>query len=387
MHHLPLPKVPSVDCDADEAAMQTYREEGTRRALALDNRGPIRFDSNGNIHPSVVDAYTHHGFYIFENLLKDEELRDLERDLMDILERAPVSKDADVDAQGRPALGVGHKGRTFTWVKPLGDPRGGTSEAHGRYPTKMTEPAPPPGAPEHVVQVLLGTMQYSDACLRLYGHPDLLAMAATVNGDDFAPFSEGIFIKQPGLGGSVAWHQDGWTHWDNPGLDEHSHGFNFMAQLYGCNATNGLWVVPGSHREKADIKAMAKAAGSDRLLNAVPLICAPGDVAITCRQVVHASFANTSPDIRVTFNLGFHRRRSVLGVKSGGVHNPVTVYDEQHIKTRSRVIGYGIDARSQRFPNEKRFVYEPFAGREDEYRWTPAAKAGLKDYNLMDLGI
>ena len=48
---------------------------------------------------------------------------------------------------------------------------------------------------------------------------------------------------------------------------------------------------------------------------------------------------------------------------------------------------YGIDARAQRFPDERRYVYQPFAGQEDEYRWTPEALARLKDYNLLDLGI
>ena len=91
-------------------------------------------------------------------------------------------------------------------------------------------------------------------------------MAATVLGDDFVPFNEAVWVKHPGLGGSVAWHQDGFTHWDSPDLDEHTHGFNFMAQLYGCDAANGLWVVPGSHDlGRADIKAWVAAAGSDRL--------------------------------------------------------------------------------------------------------------------------
>ena len=44
-----------------------------------------------------------------------------------------------------------------------------------------------------------------------YGHPDLLAAAASINGDDFVP-NDAIFVKQPGLGGSVSWHQDGVTH-------------------------------------------------------------------------------------------------------------------------------------------------------------------------------
>jgi hypothetical protein len=33
------------------------------------------------------------------------------------------------------------------------------------------------------------------------------------------------FVKQPGLGGSVAWHQDGVTHWNSSDLDEGTHGF------------------------------------------------------------------------------------------------------------------------------------------------------------------
>ena len=161
-----------------------------------------------------------------------------------------------------------------------------------------------------------------------------------------------------------------------------------MAQLYGCNAANGLWVVPGSHRHgRADIKAMVEAAGSDRLPDAVPLICAPGDVVICNRQAIHGSFANTSPDVRVTINFGFHRRRSVLGVESGGIHNPVAVYDDARIRERSRVIMYAIDARAQRFPDEQRFRYRPLDAERDRYRWNAAAKAGLKDYNLLDLGI
>ena len=69
----------------------------------------------------------------------------------------------------------------------------------------------------------------------------------------------------------------------------------------------------------------------------------------------------TSPDWRVTVNFGFHRRASVLGVTGGGVHSAPAVYDEERIRTRSRVIGYAIDARQQRFPDETPFPYKPFA--------------------------
>jgi hypothetical protein len=51
------------------------------------------------------------------------------------------------------------------------------------------------------------------------------------------------------------------------------------------------------------------------------------------------------------------------------------------------VIGYAIDARKQRFPEEQPFDYEPFAGSDKDYRWTEAARRDLKDYNLHDLSI
>ena len=385
---LPLVEVPIVDYGDDQTQMIAYREEGTKRALALGNRGPIRFDDSGELAPDIVKAYTENGFYVFTDVLTATELNEIEADLADMLHRSPVCKDALVDRDGNPALGIDLEARNISWVKPLSDPLGGTDASYGRHEAKMNEPTPPAEAPEHVVQLFLGSLQFSDACLRLYGHPQLLRVAESINGPDFTPFNEAVWIKQPGLGGSVAWHQDGWTHWNNPELDDHTHGFNFMAQLYGCDATNGLWVVPGSNRlGKLSIKSMVAAAGSDRLPDAVPLICSPGDVAITSRQAVHGSFANTSSNVRVTLNFGFHRRSSVLGIRSGGVHNPVSEYNEEYIFERSKLIAWAIDARSQHFHDEDRYVYEPFVGLEEDFVWSEQTRPLLRDYNLRDIGI
>jgi hypothetical protein len=385
---LPLVQVPIVDYGADESDMVAYRERGTTRALELDNRGPIRFGDDGRLHPEIMDSYSRNGFYVFTGVLEEQELKEIEADVAAMLERSPVSKDAEVDKNGNPALGAGLKARNISWVRPLSDPLGGTDASYGRHEAKMNEPAPPAEAPDHVVQLFLGSLQFSDACLRLYGHPELLKVAEAINGPDFTPFNEAVWVKQPGLGGSVAWHQDGWTHWDSPELDDHTHGFNFMAQLYGCDATNGLWVVPGSNRMgKVNIKKMVEEAGSDRLPEAVPMICDPGDVAMTSRQAIHGSFANTSSKVRVTINFGFHRRSSVLGIRSGGVHNPISEYDEEYIFERSKAIAWGIDARSQHFPNEDRYVYEPFRGLEDQFIWSDETKSHLRDYNLRDIGI
>ncbi|QQS10832.1 MAG: phytanoyl-CoA dioxygenase family protein [Rhodospirillales bacterium] len=377
-----------VDYGSEEAAMRAYLREGEDRARALGNRGPVRFTDDGKLHPDILAAYWRCGFYIFEGVLKRDELADIEADLRDILDRLPVERGAAVDAKGRPALAADCQAPTLQWSKPLGDPFGGTKLAMGRHPVKMFEPKAAADAPKEIVYLILGSLQFSEAALRVYGHPHMLAVAAAVNGEDFVPFNEALFIKEPGRGASVAWHQDGVTHWDKPDWDQGSHGFNFMAQLYGCTPANGVWVVPGSHKTgRADIKAMVAAAGTERLPDAVPIVCAPGDIAITNRQSVHGSFANTSPDWRVTVNFGFHRRRSVLGVTGAGIHNAAATYDEARISERARLIGYGIDARRQRFPDETPYVYKPHADAGEVHRWDAAAKAGIRDYNLLDLSI
>ena len=378
----------AADYGPEEAAMRAYLQAGERRAFSLGNRGPIRFAADGRLHPDILEAYWRSGFYVFEGVLRPEELADIERDVQEIKDRLPTERDSPVDREGRPALGADLKAASLFWARPLSDPFGGTSLAGGRHPVKMFEPTPEADAPQEVVYLILGSLQFSEAALRVYGHPQLLAVAASVNGDDFAPFNESLWFKEPGRGASVAWHQDGVTHWDSPDWDEGSHGFNFMAQLYGCTAANGVWIVPGSHKlGKADIKTMVAAAGTERLPDAVPLICQPGDVAIANRQTVHGSFANTSPNRRVTVNFGFHRRRSVLGVMGGGLHNEAAVYDAERIRQRARVIGYAIDARRRRFPDETPFVYAPHAASGETYVWDATAKAGLKDYNLLDLSI
>lgn len=368
--------------------LQDYFRDGERRARALANRGPIRFTGNGELAPDILEAYLRYGFYIFENVIREEELADIESDIIDIMARFPSRRDSPVDSRGRPALGADCEGPTVFWAKPLSDPFGGTELANGRHPVKMSEPKAAKDAPEEIIYLILGTLQFSDACLRVYGHPELLRVASQINGEDFVPFNEAIFIKKPGEGASVAWHQDGTTHWDTPYWDETCHGFNFMGQLYGCTAANGVWVVPGSHKlGKIDIKAMADEAGSDRLSDAVPLLCNPGDVAICNRQLVHGSFANTSPDWRVTINFGFHRRASVLGIRGGGVHNAPAVYDAERIRRRSHLIGYAIDARHKRFPDETPYNYKPHADSGERFDWNDEARAELKDYNLLDLSI
>ena len=316
-----------------------------------------------------------------------ESLHPCDADLQVIRQNLPIHKDAQIDASGRPALGIDSIGPCLVWAKPLSDPLGGTTLSGGRHSVKMEEPVWETGMPEEIVYLIMGPLRYSDALLRISGHPHLLAIAEAINGKDFVPFNEAMWIKEPGLGSSTAWHQDGITHWSHPDWDQGIHGMTFQVLLYGSSGVNGLWVLPGSHKSgKIDLQALAEAAGSDRLRGAVPYVCAPGDVVIHNRQLVHGAFANTSKDSRVSFTFGTHRRSSILDVEAG-LHNTTAVYDAARILERSRMIGYAIDARRQYFPDETPYCYKPLLGVDDAQVWSPEAKALLRNYNLLDLSI
>lgn len=383
--------------DEHAAAMADCVRSGEERARAAGNRGPLRFDEAGNVHPEILEAYWKHGFYVFEGVVNDGEVEDLRADVANMIERAPVRRGAEVDAKGRPALGRDYKVEPYLMIRPLSDPWGGTNKLGGRHPSKMIEPVPDADAPDEVPYLMFGACQAMPAFLRLYGHPQILSIAAAVNGPDFVPYNDAVFVKQPGLGGSVAWHQDGVTHWDAPTWDSGIHGFNFQVQLYRTTAANALWVVPGTHElGRVDIKAKVTAnGGSDMLPDAIPLLCEAGDVTIANRQILHGSFANTSPDPRISMTFGFHRRSSVLGVEGkltlgdaspGAYQGPV--YDDQRIFDRSAVIAVGIDARRQYFPDEEPFRYQPFVGLEDDFRFNDETfESVIRDYNTKDLAI
>jgi hypothetical protein len=378
-----------VDYGSEEAAMLAYLADGERRAARLGNRGPIRFTASGELHPDILEAYWRCGFYVLEGVLGEEELAELRADVERVVAGAPIEPGTSVDARGRPAIGVGLARPSFSFARPLSDPLGGTGRYQGRHPVKMQEPMPAAGAPERTVELLLGHLQIMDSCLRLYGHPGLLAVAEAVNGTDFVPFNEVVFMKEAGLGVSVAWHRDGTTHWSSPTFHPGSHGFNFMAQLYGSTPGNGVWALPGSHVHRAvDVRALVEASGSERIRDAVPMISGPGDVIISNRQLVHGSFANTSPDRRVTVNFGFLPRASVLNVTATQLDGRVETYDAARVHQRSRMIAVAIDARHRRFPRERRYVYQPLRGEEDAIRWTEAVRESVvKNYNLLDVHI
>ena len=188
--------------------MDSYLIAGEGSARTLGNRGPIRFTEDASLHPEIDEAYRRCGFYVFECVLAADEIRELETELGQLLARVPAPSDSTVDDKVRGAFGQDRTKPTFAFGKPLSDPYGGTDIDHGRHPAKMSEPEPAEDAPAQTLYFIYGILEVMNSCLRLYGHPDLLRVAEAINGPDFAPFADSIWIKEPGLGTSAAWHQD-----------------------------------------------------------------------------------------------------------------------------------------------------------------------------------
>jgi len=122
-------------------------------------------------------------------------------------------------------------------------------------------------------------------------------------------------VKEPGLGPSVAWHQDGTTHWTAADWDHGAHGFNFMTQLYPSTAAKRrLGAARQPQARQGDIRKMVAESGSDRIDGAVPMLCEAGDTIVTNRQLVHGSFAKQLARRRLTLNAGFFPRKRVLNI-------------------------------------------------------------------------
>jgi ectoine hydroxylase-related dioxygenase (phytanoyl-CoA dioxygenase family) len=198
-----------------------------------------------------------------------------------------------------------------------------------------------------VINRISRQLAHSETMRQVYGNPKILSMVASLYGPDFLPFAESIVIKMPTDGAPFPWHQDGQFK-TGP---QPERGLNVGIYLYPSNETNGcLYVIPGSHvKGQIDISKLIEQHGQ-HLPNAIPVSTEPGDVVLHSRNLIHGSFPNTSPDLRVTVYFGFHARKTVQNV-----------YPLDHIAKREAVIPLCIQCRKNAglFSNEAPYHYQP----------------------------
>ena len=268
-----------------------------------------------------IDHYHEYGYLALRSFIDPEEIQLLRAEVQQMMAAAPVKRGAAADASGKP---VDHP-QDFAFTN---------LDTEGR---------------QQILNRISNQLARSKVMLQAYGNPKLLSSVENLCGPDWVPFAESIVIKLPDQGAPFWWHQDG-NFKTGPVLER---GINFGIYLYPSTEDNGcLRVIPKSHTwGQVDLQAMIDEHG-ERLPDSIPVPAEPGDILVHSRNLIHGSFTNTSPDMRITVYFGFHARKTVEGV-----------YPEEHIKQRMQVIPYAIHTRAQadRFAHETPYTYQPLA--------------------------
>ncbi|MBV7330119.1 phytanoyl-CoA dioxygenase family protein [Chloroflexi bacterium TSY] len=270
-----------------------------------------------------LDHYHEFGYLKLPHFIDEPEVTILRNEVQRMIDSAPVGRDQPVDRMGN---AVDHP-HDFAFMNLPEDQVAGKKR--------------------QILNRISNQCARSEVMRQAYGNPKLLRCVESLYGEDFVPFAESIVIKLPDEGAPFFWHQDG-NFKTGPVLER---GVNFGIYLYPSTEENGcLRVIPKSHTwGQVDLETMIAEHG-ERLPDSIPVPAEPGDVLVHSRNLIHGSFTNTSPDMRITVYFGYHARKTVEDV-----------YPTEHIRQRMELIPQAIGARAQSglYPTEESFVYQP----------------------------
>jgi ectoine hydroxylase-related dioxygenase (phytanoyl-CoA dioxygenase family) len=180
------------------------------------------------------------------------------------------------------------------------------------------------------------------ASLELLGSPQVLAVAESLCGSSCVPTYESMVFKQAGDGERIPWHQDAVQPSDRFRI------FNFDLYLDASRAGAGaLRVIPGSHRARQDVCAIAERYGWEHP-DAVETELEPGDVLLHHVMVVHGSPPTVGKALRRTIYYEFRPAEEIL--EDGP-------WDQEWIERRMRLIPLGLRRYRERFPEAPQFAW------------------------------
>ena len=175
------------------------------------------------------------------------------------------------------------------------------------------------------------------ALLELVHRPEIVEAVSEVLGPDLLCRSSSLFIKEPGDGAFVAWHQDA-AYWE---LDPPAVATAWIALTESTPENGALRVLPGSHHRPLMTHDLANEPGN--LLTrgqaivgeideaaAVTITLEPGQMSLHDVRLAHSSAANRSSRRRIGYAIRYvathvrntgARRDSALLVRGVDRHN------------------------------------------------------------------
>jgi len=155
----------------------------------------------------------------------------------------------------------------------------------------------------------------------LVRHPAILDAVEDVIGPDILVWSSSFFIKEPGDGAYVSWHQDA-TYW---GLSEPDVVTAWVALTASTVESGAMRMVPGTHHEQVahrDTFAPGNLLSRGQEIavevdeaRAVDIVLQPGEMSLHHVRMFHGSPPNASGDRRIGFAIRYlpPRVRQVAG--------------------------------------------------------------------------
>jgi hypothetical protein len=249
------------------------------------------------------------GFLVIRNVLHGEELKRIQTDMMDLLNKGASHVQDDPDYM----YGKGEK---------TGQP---------------------------VLRRIEYVIDKKDSMKVLLGHPFILKSVEKLQGRNFIPTWDSMVIKMPDEGIIVPWHRDA----EPPeGCQDPRPIFNVDFYLDPADLKTCLWVIPGSHlwsQEKANERCQQPGFVTS---DAIPVPMEPGDVIFHNIKVLHGSPAGDGNALRRTVYYEFRPGEIELEF---GPHTP------EYLKLKQQVLIDCIRRRQQTeyCAGETPFEYRP----------------------------
>jgi phytanoyl-CoA dioxygenase PhyH len=198
------------------------------------------------------------------------------------------------------------------------------------------------------------------ASLELLGSPEILGIAESLAGPNFVPTYESMVFKDAGDGAPIHWHQDA-VHPRNGRITN--------VDIYLDESVAGagaLRVIPGSHRQAADICGLEESHGWD-IPGAIEVPLAPGDVLLHDVMIVHGSPPALGNKLRRTI---YYEFRAAEQIRDEGP------WDTEWVDRRLRLLPLALAEHAVARPDVRQFEWspdaalrpEPAADRADELR-------------------
>ncbi len=183
------------------------------------------------------------------------------------------------------------------------------------------------------------------ASLELLGSPEILGIAESLAGPNFVPTYESMVFKDAGDGAPIHWHQDA-VHPRNSRITN--------VDIYLDESVAGagaLRVIPGSHRQAADICSLEDTHGWD-IPGAIEVPLAAGDVLLHDVMIVHGSPPALGNQLRRTIYYEFRAAEQILA------EGP---WDAEWVDRRLRLLPLALDEHARARPDVRQFDWTPDA--------------------------